>query len=71
MMPTTEEFPYMSVLDVADALGVTPQWVVKLIKAGNFPGARKANPAKETSAWLIPTAEFTAFQEQKRPQSSD
>ena len=60
-----QEFPWVDASEAAERLGYTTQGVVKMCQRGVFPGARKANPSKTTSAWLIPTAELEAHIEGK------
>lgn len=66
-MPKTE-FNFLTLEEAAERLGVTVDWINKLIQRGEFPGARKVDPGKRTSPWLIPADSFLAY-EKRRAQS--
>lgn len=47
-------------------MGVTTrEAVVWMCKNGKFPGARKLEPHKKTSPWLIPVADVEAYLAEK------
>ena len=73
-MPKTA-VPDLSVSQTAvkiygEASGSTVRSVQRLIQRGAFPGARKLDPSKHTSPYLIPSVEVDAFiaAEKKRGQ---
>ncbi len=51
-----------TVLEIATRLGVNKQMVIRWIRAGHFPNARKMNPlAKYNSPTLVPEADVEKF----------
>jgi hypothetical protein len=57
-----ESVPVATAAELSDLHGVSPQWIGKLCdrEHGPFPGARKSG-----GVWLIPTAEFEAWHDQR------
>ncbi len=60
---------FVSVEEAARRLGQTERAVLFAINRGDLPGARKINPDKATSSWLIPVSSLKAY-EKKRAQPS-
>ena len=46
----------LTVNESAEIIGCDPRTVHRLCVRGELDGARKLDPTKRTSAWLIPTA---------------
>lgn len=45
---------FLTAAEVAERDGVTVMAVSKRARAGRYPGARKLDPSKQTSAWVFP-----------------
>lgn len=66
-MPKTDTPRDLTVDQAREVLGVeSRQGVQYLIDTGKLPGARKLDPDKATSPWLIPVAAVEALVEQRR-----
>lgn len=75
-MKTQAPRPDLTADQTKELLGVTTrEAVVAMCNRGEFPGARKLEPDKRTSPWLIPVADVEAYaakrlrKKQKRAQA--
>ncbi len=64
-MPQSQASEHMTVAQVAEMFGVNVKSVLDWIYAGKLPGARKIDPTRRTSAYLIPTEEVLAFKKER------
>lgn len=67
----TKDFPFVTVDEAAQTLGITLRGVLKMIERGELPGSRKVDESKQTSAWLIPLDALKAAQKKRAQSSSD
>lgn len=53
---------FISADEAAGGFGLTVRAITKMINRtpSIFPGARKVNPSKKNSPWMIPTKEYKA-----------
>ena len=61
---------FLTVSQIAELEGVSVRYIVAEIERGKFPNARKLDPEKQTSAYLIPAKDYAAWKK-RRAQSSD
>jgi len=54
----------LRVTEVAALLGVSPKTVRNMIDRGHFPGARKIDPTRRNSPYLIPAGEVNGGYQQ-------
>ncbi len=55
---------YLRVAAVAERLYCSQFKVLELIHAGKFPGARKLDPEKRNSPWLIPLDDVIKYEKE-------
>lgn len=64
-MPKTKKPAEITIDEAMPRLNVTTrQAVAYMIKTGKLPGARKLNPAKRGSPWVIPQESVEAYEQE-------
>lgn len=64
-LPTHQDTDELSIEQLAEYMGIGVRAVNGLVERKRFPNARKVNPKKQKSAWLIPFSDVKAYQEKK------
>ena len=55
----------LTVSEIAQLEGVSDRYIVAEIERGKFPNARKANPGKINSLYLIPRKDYEAWHKRR------
>lgn len=67
---TVSDEKYLSTANAAERLRVSRSTLIRWIKEGFFPNARKKNPHLETSPFEIPEGDIMRFEQGGKPQDS-